>query len=210
AAGNRTSMTDGLGSVSYNYNNLGQLGSETRSFNGVGTYTLSYSYNLAGELSSITNPWGAQVGYNYDKVGRVTGISGSGYYGVSNYASALTYRAFGAIKGTNYGDGKALSTSYDNRLRPTTWNVWGVLGYNYNYDYLNEHGPRDLYAEPSGLDAGSLVRIRQRGAANDLSRWGGSARPRGQRAVGHDGWTLLARLRLRRLGERDAQVWLGR
>ena len=38
-------------------------------------------------------------------------------------ASAFTYRAFGAIKGMNYANGRSLSTAYDNRLRPTTWNV---------------------------------------------------------------------------------------
>src|SRR5690242_1179867 len=35
AAGNRTSMTDGIGSATYNFNNLGQMYSETRSFNGM-------------------------------------------------------------------------------------------------------------------------------------------------------------------------------
>ncbi|HUS09111.1 MAG TPA: S8 family serine peptidase, partial [Pyrinomonadaceae bacterium] len=105
AAGHRTSMTDGLGSVTYNYNNLAQLTSEVRNFTGVGSYTLSYGYNLAGELASITNPWGAQVSYAYDKSGRVTTVNGSGYYGVSNYASSLTYRAFGAVKGMNYPNG---------------------------------------------------------------------------------------------------------
>jgi YD repeat-containing protein len=110
AAGHRTSMSDGMGSVSYNYNNLAQLASETRNFTGVGSYTLSYGYNLAGELASITNPWGAQVSYGYDKAGRVTAVNGSGYYGISNYASALTYRAFGAIKGMNYANGRSLST----------------------------------------------------------------------------------------------------
>jgi RHS repeat-associated protein len=147
AAGNRRSMSDGLGSATYNYNNLGQLTSEVRNFNSVGSYTLSYGYNLVGELSSITNPWGAQVGYNYDKVGRPTAVTGSGYSGVPSYASNLSYRAFGAIKGMSYNDGKALTTAYDNRLRPTTWNVAGVLGYNYNYDYLNEHTGRVSYAQ---------------------------------------------------------------
>jgi tetratricopeptide (TPR) repeat protein len=61
AAGHRTSMSDGMGSVTYSYNNLGQLNWETRNFTGVGSYTLTYGYNLAGELSSILNPWGAQV-----------------------------------------------------------------------------------------------------------------------------------------------------
>jgi uncharacterized protein RhaS with RHS repeats len=140
-------MSDGLGSATYNYNNLGQLTSEVRNFNSVGSYTLSYGYNLVGELSSITNPWGAQVGYSFDKVGRPTAVTGSGYSGVTSYASNLSYRAFGAIKGMSYNDGKALTTAYDNRLRPTTWNVAGVLGYNYNYDYLNEHTGRVSYAQ---------------------------------------------------------------
>ncbi|MFN2533002.1 MAG: S8 family serine peptidase [Pyrinomonadaceae bacterium] len=147
AAGHRTSMTDGLGSMSYSYNNLGQLQSEARTFTGVGTYTLTYGYNLAGELSSITNPWSAQVGYNYDKAGRVTSVTGSGYYGISSYASAFTYRAFGALKGMSYGDARSLSTTYDSRLRPTTWNVANVLGYNYAYDYSNEHTGRVTYAQ---------------------------------------------------------------
>ena len=147
AAGNRTSMTDGLGSVSYSYNQLSRLGSETRNFNGVGGFTLSYSYNLAGELASITNPWSAQVSYGYDKAGRVTAVNGAGFAGVSSYASGLTYRAFGATKGMSYGDGKTLTTAYDNRMRPTTWNVAGVLGYNYNYDYFNEHTGRVTYAQ---------------------------------------------------------------
>jgi YD repeat-containing protein len=96
AAGNRTGMSDGLGAVSYDYNTLSQLSSETRTFTGLsGSYTLSYGYNLAGQLNSITNPWGAQVGYAYDKVGRLASVSGSGYAGVSSYVSSMSYRALG-------------------------------------------------------------------------------------------------------------------
>jgi YD repeat-containing protein len=127
AAGNRTSMTDGLGSTTYSYNQLSQLTTETRNFSGVGSYSLSYAYNLAGELTSITNPWGAQVSYGYDKSGRVTNVGGSGYAGVSSYASGLTYRAFGGMKGMSYGDGKTLTAAYDKRLRPTKWDVSSVL-----------------------------------------------------------------------------------
>ena len=45
-AGNRTSMTDGFGSVSYNYDELSRLTGETRGFS-VGSYTINYAYNLA-------------------------------------------------------------------------------------------------------------------------------------------------------------------
>src|SRR5207248_88240 len=59
AVGNRTSMTDGLGSKTYAYNQLSQMTSETRAFASVGSYTLSYDYNLAGELKSLTDPFGS-------------------------------------------------------------------------------------------------------------------------------------------------------
>lgn len=133
-AGNRTSMTDGLGSVSYVYNTVSQLTSETRTFTGLGSYTLSYGYSLNGQLSSITNPWSAQVGYGYDKVGRTTNVSGSGYAGVTSYINSLSYRAFGP-KQIAYNDGRTLSMDYDNRLRLTQWSVPGVLRMQYSYTY---------------------------------------------------------------------------
>src|SRR5205807_180661 len=54
-----------------------------------------------------------------------------------------------AIKGMSYGNGRSLSTGYDNRLRPTTWNVSGVLGYNYTYNdtYLHESTGRVSHAQ---------------------------------------------------------------
>src|SRR6266571_1455696 len=121
--------------------------SEGRYFNGLGSwYYTNYGYNLAGELNSVSNPWGAQAGYGYDKTGRMTNVSGSGYAGISSYASSISYRAFGAIKGMNFGDSHSLSTLYDGRMRSTRWDVSGVLGYDYNYDYFNEHTGRVSYA----------------------------------------------------------------
>jgi len=148
AAGNRTSMTDGLGSVGYGYDQLSRMTSETRSLSGM-YFSLSYQYNLASELTSISNQWSAQVGYSYDKVGRPTAVTGSGYSGVTSYASNLSYRAFGATKAMNYGDGKSLSALYDNRLRPTKWDVSNVLGYNYTYNdtYFHESTARVSYAQ---------------------------------------------------------------
>ena len=67
-------------------------------------------------------------------MGRVTGVTSSSQINVPDFATSLTYRAFGTVKGINYANGRSLSTAYDNRLRPTTWNVANVLGYNYNYD----------------------------------------------------------------------------
>lgn len=135
AAGNRTSMTDGLGSVSYSYDQLSRMTSETRTFTGVvGSYTLSYGYNLADELTSITNQWGAQVSYTYDQAGRPASVLGSGYAGVSSYVSNLSYRAFG-LKQMSYSNGRTLSLQYDNRMRPTQWSIPGVLRMQYSYTW---------------------------------------------------------------------------
>jgi RHS repeat-associated protein len=164
AAGNRTSMSDGQGSASYVFNNLSRMTSETRSFNGLTTnYALSYEYNLAGELSKVTNQWNAQVSYGYDKAGRLSNVGGAGYAGVTNYASSLSYRAFGAIKGMTYGDGPngqghTLSTAYDNRLRPTMMNVARVLGYKYYRDDFGEHTGRVTFAQDISQSDSSLNR----------------------------------------------------
>jgi RHS repeat-associated protein len=133
AAGNRTSMTDGLGTATYHYDSLSRMDWEERTLSGFGPYRLSYSYNLANELTGIDNPFGSHVGYGYDTNGRVNSVTGSGSVSVSNYSSGITYRAFGAVKAMSFGDGRSLSTGYDNRLRPTSWNVSGLLGYNYSY-----------------------------------------------------------------------------
>src|SRR5205807_437022 len=86
AAGNRISMSDGLGSATYVFNNLSQMVSESRTFSGLaGSYGLTYEYNLAGELKSVTNQWNAQVSYSYDKAGRLSNVGGTNYAGVTNY-----------------------------------------------------------------------------------------------------------------------------
>ncbi len=95
-AGNRTGMTDGMGSVAYGYDQLSRLTSETRTFDGVGTFNLSYGYNLAGDLTSLTNHWGAQVTYNRDAAGQVVSVGGSGYGGIAAYAYNLQYRNLSA------------------------------------------------------------------------------------------------------------------
>lgn len=135
--GNRSSMSDGMGSASYNYNQLSRMISETRNFTGLsGSFTLNYAYNLVGELSSFTDPFGAQVGYNYDQTGRLSAVTGSGFASVSTYASSIQYRAWGALKSLAYGNTKTLSVGYNNALQATSYEVPGVLkkSYQYNYD----------------------------------------------------------------------------
>ena len=157
SAGHRTQMTDGLGTVSYGYNSLAQFTSETRTFTGVGSFTLSYAYDLGGQLLSLTNSVnGSQISYGYDHSTRVSGVTGSGYGGVSSYATNIRYRAWNGLKSTSYGDNRALSVSYDNRLRPTQWSIPSVMRWNYSYNNFNENTDRVTYAQ--NLDDATLDR----------------------------------------------------
>ena len=125
AAGNRTSMTDGLGSQSYNYNQLSQITSETRTFTGVGPFTLSYDYNLAGQLRKITDPTNMTINYGFDSIGRLSSVTGSDnlFNAVSNYASSFQYRAWNAIKNLTYGNNVSQSLTYNTRLQTTRYEI---------------------------------------------------------------------------------------
>jgi RHS repeat-associated protein len=145
--GNRTSMTDWLGSVTYHYDQLSRMDWEERTFSGLGTYRLTYGYSPAGQLTSVTNPWNVQVSYNYDSAGRVNSVLGANYGGVSSYIGNISYRAFGGVKEINYGNARQLSVQYDKRLRMTRWDIPSIsFGYQYYYHYFNENSHRVTFA----------------------------------------------------------------
>src|SRR6266404_1124857 len=141
AAGNRISMTDGLGSASYIYNSLSQMTFETRTFTNVGTYTLGYDYNLAGELKTFTSPFNETLTYGFDSVGRVQNINASGYY-PSQFLSSAQYRAWGTLKSATYGDGAIESAGYNSRLEITNRQIQSG-----NYQSLSTH----QYYDDGGL-----------------------------------------------------------
>lgn len=133
AVGNRISMTDGLGSTIYGYDQLSRMTSETRYINSVGSFPLNYAYNLAGELTGVTDPFGQSVGYTHDSVGRTSGITGSGFGSVTQFTSNIYYRASGGTKAMNYGNGKTLAVNYNARLQPATYTVPGQIDKAYQY-----------------------------------------------------------------------------
>ena len=143
AANNRTSMTDGTGSTTYSYDLLSRMTSESRTFNGVaGTYVLDYAYNLGNELTTLSIPFRSQqIGYNYDIAGRLSDVTASGFTAkypglptqtLTNFASNITYRAWGARKSMTYGNTTSEHLNYDSRLRPTTYTLS-----NMNYQNTN-------------------------------------------------------------------------
>jgi YD repeat-containing protein len=129
AAGNRTSMTDGAGSMSYHYDQLSRMDWEERTFTGLGTYRLSYGYNLAGQLTSLTEPsqFGGVVSYAHDPAGRLTDMTGSGFGTTTQFATGIQYRASGVAKHVSYGSGAQLNVTYNGRLLPTRYELGNVI-----------------------------------------------------------------------------------
>jgi YD repeat-containing protein len=144
AAGNKTSMSDGMGSQTYAYDSLSRLTSETRSISDPASpylnasFTLSYAYNLAGELKSITDPWNVTINYGFDSSGRLANVTGINY-SVSQLINSISYRAWGASKQIAYGNGRTASVNYNSRMQtshfeiPSAGGLPSVMSIDYQY-----------------------------------------------------------------------------
>src|SRR6185369_13635232 len=144
AAGNRTSMSDGVGSQTYSYNSLSRLTSETRTIADPASpylnasFILSYDYNLAGSLKSITDPWNVTINYGIDTAGRLANVTGVNY-GVSSFINSIGYRAWGAPKQVAYGNGRTASMNYNSRMQtshleiPSVGGLQSVMSIDYQY-----------------------------------------------------------------------------
>ena len=138
-AGNRTSMTDALGTKTYQYDQLSRLTSESRNFNGLGPFSLSYQYNVAGELTKVTDATNTSINYTFDSAGRTASVTGSDnlFAGVSNYVSNVQYRAWGGLKSMTDGTGHVSSLSYNRKLLATQFDISGNVVHQ-NFDYFDD------------------------------------------------------------------------
>ncbi|QQS33281.1 MAG: RHS repeat protein [Acidobacteriota bacterium] len=133
--GNRTEMTDGLGTQVYEYDPLSRMMAETRSFTDTlanapaanNSFRLEYTYHIGGSLKSLKDHYGQQIDYANDRTGRLSSVTGSSFGDVTSYISAMSYRAWGAAKRIEYGnsDSQAI-TSFDDALRPSAFEVNAV------------------------------------------------------------------------------------
>ncbi len=146
-AGNRKLMTDGLGTVTYSYNELSQLKDETRTFTDNSTtpplslpnaplsgnsFKLEYTYDLSGQLKSLKDPYGQQINYEYDKTGKLNSVAGAASFGtITTYASAPQYRAWGGLKSLSYGNQTQMSMTFNDRLEAS----------HYEYDKIGQSTP---------------------------------------------------------------------
>ena len=124
-AGNRISMdTAGVSNVTYAYDSLSRMTSEAVDFDDLANdLTIGYTYGITG-LTSITDPFGSEIDYANDKLGRVTVVTGDAFAEntTGNYADNIKYRAFGQVKQMDYkmpGGDSHIKLEYDSGLRVT-------------------------------------------------------------------------------------------
>ncbi len=79
-------------------------------------FVLNYAYEIGGKLKSYTDPFGQQIAFAYDAVGRISAMTGSTFGGVTNYASNPEYRAWGGLKKLDSASGLHMQFDYDDRL----------------------------------------------------------------------------------------------
>jgi YD repeat-containing protein len=116
AVGNRLSMVDASGNTTYQYNQLSQLVSESKSFAGLpGTNTLSYEYAIGGALKSLTDHSNRKVNYAYDRAGRLNSITGTNY-SITQFVNDIDYRAWNAPRQVDFGNAHTLTFTYNQRL----------------------------------------------------------------------------------------------
>jgi YD repeat-containing protein len=216
AAGNKTSMTDGTGSVSYDYDQLSHMTSETRYISALGKYYhLSYGYNLGGSLTSVSmSDWSQQVNYGYDPSGRLTSVTGSGFTNtritgtwpnwtyvtnsIPTFVSGIAYRAWGAVKQMSYGNSAQLAMSYNNRLLATQYQLglknWDGTSYTTgsNYTYyddgkINYDGRLDNSIFDRKYTYDQAGRIKDALTGSE-ARGGNTADGPFKQTYGYDGW----------------------
>jgi RHS repeat-associated protein len=101
--GRVTTMTDGVGSENYTYNNLGQMTQLQKVISGT-TYTTGYAYNVADELTQITYPSTRAVSMPVDAIGRLSAVSGTLNSVNTTYASGFAYNPASQATGFQYGN----------------------------------------------------------------------------------------------------------
>jgi len=128
ALGHRQSMSDGLGTTTWDHNNLGLPNSITDPF----AASISYDYDEVGNRTSLTYPDSRVVNYQYNDVNRLTTVT-SDQAPVASYQ----YDAVGRVKTIQRQNGvNTLYNYYGNGwLQDITHSLGSTMLASYQYGY---------------------------------------------------------------------------
>jgi RHS repeat-associated protein len=163
AAGHRLSMTDGLGTTSWTYDDLDRPLTTTDPFDN----TVSYAYDALGNRTNLTYPDTKQASYGYDTAQRLQGVALD-----SSEITGYTYDAAGRVTGMTRANGVTTTYTYDDAGRLTSLqNSAGanaLASYTYVYDDVgNRTSVEETYQQPD-------IVFNDDFESGDLSAWSSS------------------------------------
>ena len=120
--GRLASFADPSGTTSYAYDIQGRVVTETRGIAGT-SFVTKYRYNSAGQLVEMDYPSGLAMGYTYDVVGRIAGLTLNG----QPLLSSIRYQPFSGIAGWTFGNGALVTRSFDKDGRLATYTLGGDI-----------------------------------------------------------------------------------
>lgn len=132
--GRLTSITDSTGTTTFDYDQRGNLISQTVSLTAGPTYSLAYRYTLANQLAGITYPDGRSIDYSRDTSGRITQVDTTASSITHTLAGNIAYQPFGPLKQLDYGNSLQLTRDHDldYRLARQTHSLVKDRGYSYD------------------------------------------------------------------------------
>ena len=136
--GRLASISDASGSITFAYDDRGNVTAETRVIDGQ-SYATAYSFDLADKLTAMTYPSGRIVSYSRDALGRITQVTtqADATAPVETVASSMAYLPFGSANGWTFGNGVVASHTYDQDYRLTELDEGSVLDRSYGYSLVN-------------------------------------------------------------------------
>lgn len=206
-----TGMTDGSGSTTWAYNNVGWVTTEQRTIAGK-TNSISYTYNGDGTTASVTYPSSRTITYAVSNAERP--ISTKDVANNIQYAVTASYAPVGALNSVIYGpasgfNGVTASAAHNSRLETTTISATSSAGtaqnltFNYNLPTGNDGTINSIQ---NGVTAGlgesftydSLNRILSASttATSGAGCWGQSFGPSGTPPPGppDDRWSNITEI----------------
>jgi RHS repeat-associated protein len=112
--GRLTGVTEESGSSAFTYDAQGRLTQDVKTIQGR-SYTVGYAYDRNAKVTQLTLPSGRTVSFTRASDGLVTAISTKATPSSSSesLASSVTYLPFGPLASLTYGNGLALTDTYD-------------------------------------------------------------------------------------------------
>ena len=129
--GHLTGVADANHTLRWGYDTLGRVISKSQTVGGI-TRTIGYTY-VNGNLTSIVTPSGQTIAYGYDSDHQVTSITVNGTPLLTN----VSYEPLGAVNGWTWGNGAAVTRSYDQ-----DGNIAQIASGGETYQYTLDNGQR--------------------------------------------------------------------